>query len=575
MFHWKKGLALLTIGALTASSLTGCGLLQGVASAVKEAVEETEAESETPADTEETGGNTETPQTAEETPAPTTQTSSDAPMLAKRFTVAYESAPDYGACLVTGRCESPVLADISEEQYPALAAALEAYTEQEIKNYDENITSLKEQAEMEYQENPERFKDGMYYTSDLTVLPQRVDDKVVSFFSSASDFTGGAHGMYGLSGKTFDTQTGEELVLTDVLSDLSNLTELIKGELLANYDPELFDDLDEALSCYDVAVTEVTATADNDLGYVYPYNWALTPNGVAFYFGPYALAPYAAGDQMVTLSYEAYPDLFKPDYLPGENAGCMIPFTWELTGCDIDGDGKPNTITMDYDYDENYEERLALRITVDGMGSAATEEGAFSTDYDVMGYYARTADGRQYVYVTEDMESDYQQWYVFDLNGAEVKASGTTGFVRAVREEEDQNLTELMLTDPDHMILGNKFDFLCSFVAVREYAPGKDGMPVPDDPYFYVYNNCAQEPLVAKTTLGYTVLDQNGNATGEKGEISPGDTFTVVRTDGESVLDVVLSDGSLVRLTITDAASPCKIDGITDEDCVEQLWYAG
>ncbi len=575
MVHWKKGLALLTAAGLTATSLTGCGLLQGVASAVKEAVEETETETETPAAPTETAGNTETPPQTQELPAQPEQNVSAVPTLAKVFTIAYESAPDYGGCLVNGKCESPVLGDDSAEQYPALAAALQDYTNQEIRTYKDNIQELKEQAEMEYQESPDRFKDGMYYTSDVSVLPQRVDEKVVSFFSSASDYTGGAHGMYGMDGKTFDTRTGKELALTDVLSNLSDLTGLIKTELLENYDPTLFDDLDQALSYYDVAVTEATATADNDMGYVYPYHWALNPRGVSFYFGPYALAPYAAGDQMITLSYEKYPALFNPDYLPEGSTGFMIPFTWSLTGYDVDGDGKPNGITLDYDYDENYEERQALRVSVEGMGSAATEEGSFDTEYDVTGYYARTADGRQYVFVTENMESDYQQWYVFDLNGSEVRMSGTTGFVRAVKEKDNGDLTELMLTDPDHMLLGNKFDFLCSFVAVREYAPGEDGIPVSNDPYFHVYYDCAQEPLVAKTKLEYTMLDENGDETKGKGEINPGDTFRVFRTDGETVLDVELSDESLGRLTITDAASPCRIDGIVDEDCVEQLWYAG
>ena len=54
-----------------------------------------------------------------------------------------------------------------------------------------------------------------------------------------------------------------------------------------------------------------------------------------------------------------------------------------------------------------------------------------------------------------------------------------------------------------------------------------------------------------------------------------GKAFRVYRTDGEKVLDVTLSDGTLGRLTITSADYPCEINGIRDEDCVEMLWYAG
>ncbi|MBQ6442633.1 MAG: DUF3298 domain-containing protein [Lachnospiraceae bacterium] len=571
MKKWKKGAALLMAAGLMSTSLTGCGqLLQNAVSAVQEAAESTEASAVTRENTEKTETPAQEPAVAQ--PA---QTATGLPVLEKVFTVAYETSEDYGACLVTGRCESPILAPASAEQYPALATSLDAYTKEQMKSYNDTIADYKEQAEQEYKDAPERFQDGMYYSTNYKVLPQRVDDTVVSFFSSYNDFTGGAHGMYGMQGENFNTQTGEKLMLSDVLNDLSNLNGLIKTELLANYDPEQFDDLDNALSYYDVAVTESTATADNDMGYVFPYNWALTPNGIAFYFGPYALAAYAAGDQMVTLSYDRYADIFNPDYLPVSGNGCMVPFDWTLTGYDINGDGKPNTITLDYDYDENYEAREALRINVDGMGSAATEEGLFGTDYEVTGYYVRTGDGRQYIYATENMENDYQDWYVFDLNGSEITYVDTTWFVRTVEVDSENNVAERMLTNPDDMVLAKRFDFLSSFSAVKDYYAGSDGMPVSDDPYYVVYSDAAQEPLVAKTQLAYVVLDSNGEETGETGELNPGDTFRVYRTDGEKVLDVTLSDGTLGRLTITSADYPCKIDGITDEDCVEQLWYAG
>ncbi len=578
MSKWKKGLALLTAAGLMATGLSGCGLLQRVASAAKEAAAEAATEASgvirQDNDQEETTAPDESV-SPDETAAMPKRNVSNRPALDMLFTNAFETTDDYQATLLTGKVVCPVLAPESAEMYPALAASLNAYTQQELKTFNDTVKEYLDEAKQEYQDDPDRFADGMYYSTESSTQTQRVDEQVVSFFNSFSDFTGGAHGMYGKKGETFDTQTGEKLMLTDVFSDLSGLNEAIKTELLANYDPEMFDDLDTALSLYDVSVSEATATADNDMGYVYPYNWALTPNGAAFYFGPYALAAYAAGDQMVTLSYDRYGDLYKPDYLPSDNTGFMIPFDWSLTGYDINGDGKPNTITLDYDYDKNYEARLALRITVDGMGSAATDEGLFGTDYDVTGYYVRTADGRQYVYATENMESDYQDWYVFDLNGSEIKLSGTTWFVRTVDQDADGNLTERMLTDPDNMLLGRKFDFLSSFVAVKDYHAGADGIPVSDDPYFVVYTDCAQEPLVAKTELEYTMLDENGDETKGKGVINPGDTFAVYRTDGESVLDVVLSDGSLGRLILTDTDYPCKINGITDEDCVEQLWYAG
>ena len=52
---------------------------------------------------------------------------------------------------------------------------------------------------------------------------QRVDGQVLSILDSFSNYYGGAHGYYGLNGFNYDSQTGEEISIEDVVSSMDDL----------------------------------------------------------------------------------------------------------------------------------------------------------------------------------------------------------------------------------------------------------------------------------------------------------------------------------------------------------------
>ncbi len=56
-------------------------------------------------------------------------------------------------------------------------------------------------------------------------------------------------------------------------------------------------------------------TFENDL-FTLPENFALRDEGLAFYYNPYDVAPYAMGPTEIVLSWEEIKDLLAPPYKP-------------------------------------------------------------------------------------------------------------------------------------------------------------------------------------------------------------------------------------------------------------------
>ena len=74
--------------------------------------------------------------------------------------------------------------------------------------------------------------------------------------------------------------------------------------------------------------------------------------------------------------------------------------------------------------------------------------------------------------------------------------------------------------------------------------------------------------------LDVTVLESGS----EKQETMPaGTSFVITATDGESFAETKLKDGRTCRIPVTKDADgwEWKIHGVSENDCFEQLYYAG
>lgn len=154
----------------------------------------------------------------------------------------------------------------------------------------------KEKSAVEEKKNEEEDLTFYFsYTSGFSEISY-FDNHYLSFYQSEDDYQGGVHGMLCRIGYTFDLQTGARLVLEDVIANNEEelkdiVTKYFEKKILANPDPGYY---------WSDALDTVREWTDLESDFY------LTDKGIRFYFGPYALACFAAGFQEVTIPYEEF-----------------------------------------------------------------------------------------------------------------------------------------------------------------------------------------------------------------------------------------------------------------------------
>ena len=155
---------------------------------------------------------------------------------------------------------------------------------------------------------------SLQLSASRTVSVSRADSAVVSFLYSDYEFTGGAHGNYGLRSFVFDTQTGELLTLDSLSSDPAALKEVLLTKMQAaveedkdgyysnHIDPSL--DLSSALSAL-----------------LREGSWDLTAAGLEIFSSLYELGPYAAGITEFTIPYDELTNVLDAKWIPAEKSG--------------------------------------------------------------------------------------------------------------------------------------------------------------------------------------------------------------------------------------------------------------
>jgi hypothetical protein len=95
-------------------------------------------------------------------------------------------------------------------------------------------------------------------------------------------------------------------------------------------------------------------------------------------------------------------------------------------------------------------------------------------------------------------------------------------------------------------------------------------MPEAEHDYYDLSGNPRR--LVSKLPLEVEMLSE-----GTREELSAGTMFRMLRTDGETYMDMALEDGRECRITLSrdDDTWSWLINGVSEWDCFEDLFYAG
>ncbi len=224
------------------------------------------------------------------------------------------------------------------------------------------------------------------------VFIRRADTLAVSFLNTNYNYVGGVHGLFGVSGRNFDSKTGRKLSLSDVCTDLPELAGVIKEQLCREYPEASF-------------VGNGAETVDYLMG-VGNIPWTLDPTGVTFYFNPYVIGSHSEGIFATTVLFDEHPELFAERYCREPKAYCMefrpyIPVRASFANGDS----------------------AQVRVFSSDGGQRISLNGAILDDWgetrDQRPVLVSLADGRRYLYVDGiDAGDAWERTTVYDINGA-------------------------------------------------------------------------------------------------------------------------------------------------------------
>ncbi len=306
-----------------------------------------------------------------------------------------------------------------------IADALSAYSAKEGQDADDARVRMTDEAR---QERNERLASGSPFygpferTRDICV--RRADSRVVSLMEFVSSYTGGVHGMYGVSGVNFDARTGQKLALSDVCPDTEGLIAAIIAQMGFDYPDASFMQSGSTL------MQEMVRQMVSD-GMI---PWTLDARGVSFYFNPYLIASYAEGIFTTTILFSEHPELFAEEYRVGP-----VPYAMEV---------QPYLVTRLSDSPRDHRLMVSGRdkelvITFGGMNIS----DPVSVE-DIHPVVVGLEDGWHYLYV-DCLQEGRRVIRVYDLNNPEPNCIGVQPItLLASPIDRDDDKEWYVITDP-------------------------------------------------------------------------------------------------------------------------------
>jgi len=440
------------------------------------------------------------------------------------------------------------LSEKHSKEYPSLSEAFDKYNEESLNDAKALMFEIAPLAkEMEGDEY-----DPLYCGADAKVYMQRADKRIVSFLEGVEKYTGGIHPDYFWYGRNYSTDSGENIKLSDVLTDTKKLPSILEKKITEKYPDVAFFDLKDTFSKY----------KDDE------FTWTIDYQGITFWFSPYEIASFAVGTLSAKIWFDEYPDMFNKVYVNApENYVVTLP-----VGLDIEFDLIKDDKAKDSVYTEKiidqYGSYNMLSVTVNGK--TFTDEISYAYDFDV--YLAHMGD-KNYIYSDSLSDNDYHMLSTWDINGDTPKITqelfGTEVDYEWIEEGFEEGTTYThVFNNPEFLRLETRFEILGTRGGTATYKLSKkDGKPeMTDEAYTFNYGHDV------KTTI---VLDAKVLPEMEKTKLPIGTSLTPYQTDGKTFVDLKTENGSVVRLNIDVSDRPLKVNGIPEDECFENLLYAG
>ncbi len=403
---------------------------------------------------------TETKYEGNDTIMPSTEQSAAEHITLVKY-ISQQSEWDDEILLVVSEYSAVTLSEDSTQKYSALSDTLEQTKNMTVRSMEDEFDNLLATAKEEL--NLLGVDSFVTKESTLDVQIRRADSVAVSVLSDSFLVYGNINDRY-LNGTTYDTETGKQLAITDVIKDMSKIPAIVKKELTSHTWTGGFTS--------DTAVEDYFRDTPVD-----GIRWTLDYSGVTFYFRNGDVAEIGRnGHLAATVSFSQYPELFNEKYTAvPESYIIELPLNHPFCA-DLDGDGDLEELNVTPVLDERGLFYEAFAVYSDTDAQYYHSEFSADTAHRTGGYhpyYIKTAEGRHYLYVFaegSELASNDMKLRVIDITGGGFKKVGDMHIAPGYVPVD----CTWALTDPNYMMLEN-FETQQGTTA---YCVGSDGMPV-------------------------------------------------------------------------------------------------
>lgn len=388
----------------------------------------------------------------------------------------------------------------------------------------------------------------------------RSDERVVSLAYYNESFFGGAHGMYGWIGYNFDPVTGSQLKITDVVSDVDYLNEVLL-ELIMEYDGSLSAD------SVDIMLDEYKGMIESGEG---DYKWSIDYSGITVYFNPYELGSYAQGAQLIRIRFEDYPVLFSDFYAVRPSAYITGGEVLKGVYCDLDNDGEEEQVYISSTQGDEFD---VLDVSI-GIGDDIYYLEDI-TGFDINTFIVHQENGTEYLMLEVEGINAYSKTMLISFedgsyNICDVIESGLGGIILS-DYPDDFIYAHIIPNDPSYFMLISKFDILSSFSGRMWYSINADGT---FERYADIYDVTPSYVLVSTKDITAYKTDDYGYATSDQVVLPAGTNMEITGTDGYTYVNVC-ADGEYYSICIEVDGYDQRIDGVSIFDIFEELYFAG
>lgn len=432
--------------------------------------------------------------------------------------------------LIYGTMEYPRLSSSENGEFAALSESLKKSAENGKFSLGQLMLDFEDAARAAAERDGDAFM-PFSFTDKAYVL--RADSRVLSVtYEFTINAQQAADDRPSYRAVSFDSRTGEILALSDVVTDVVRVRELLEEKLGG------------------AAALEIDPASED-----YGLDWFLGSDGLSVIIN---------GEQprTVLLSFADHPDLFDPEYSKtAENNTSYLPFGMAF---EIGVGGKTETVRVSGQEDDYFS---IASVTVEcGDSSKTVEIEAFDVDPLLI-----RSDGKTFLYLVMSCMDDYSQLSVFRLDdGADLVNEAGMGWFGAPNEDQDSYYVSLV-TDPSFFFMSTRTDVLSTVDGVRLYFTGPSGMPMTGQVLYMLVDR--HELTLLRDVKAVKV--ENGREAGEI-TLSKGTVLTYCATDGKCLAELTCEDGSMVHIYLDYSQDDgYTVDGVSIIDVFDGMFFAG